>query len=110
AGPGLGAYHGTDVFLTDALTIVALRAVDSPRTIKKPFFLYLSHYAVHTPLQADPRFVNKYLKTGLPSLEANYASLIEGMDKSLGEVLDYLEKNNLSENTLLLFVSDNGGL
>lgn len=110
AVPGLEAYHGTDVFLTDALTIEALKAVDSSRTIKKPFFLYLSHYAVHTPLQADPRFVNKYLKAGLPSLEANYASLIEGMDKSLGEVLDYLEKNNLSENTLLLFVSDNGGL
>jgi len=110
AVPGLESYHGTDVFLTDALTIEALKAVEASRAKNKPFFLYLSHYAVHTPLQPDPRYVDKYLQAGLPTLEANYASLIEGMDKSLGEVMDYLEQNNLSENTLILFISDNGGL
>ncbi len=110
AVPGLEKYHGTEVFLTDALTWEALKAVDQSRQADKPFFLYLSHYAVHTPLQADPRYVEKYLNAGLDPIEANYASLVEGMDKSLGEVLDYLEKHNLAENTLILFMSDNGGL
>lgn len=110
AVPGLETYHGTDVFLTDALTMEALKGVDQARKEQKPFFLYLSHYAVHTPLQADPRFVEKYRQAGLDELEANYASLVEGMDKSLGEVLDYLEQHQLEQNTLVLFVSDNGGL
>lgn len=110
AVPGLESYHGSDVFLTDALTLEALKSLDNAQSQKKPFFLYLSHYAVHTPIQSDKRYVDKYLKAGLPQLEANYASLIEGMDKSLGDVMDYLEKNNLINNTLILFMSDNGGL
>ncbi|OIN55468.1 sulfatase-like hydrolase/transferase, partial [Arsenicibacter rosenii] len=110
AVPGLEAYHGTDTFLSDALTTEALKAVEASVTRKQPFFLYLAHYAVHTPIMADKRFVDKYLKAGLPVNEANYASLVEGMDKSLGDVMDYLDARQLSDNTLILFMSDNGGL
>src|SRR5690606_17335696 len=70
----------------------------------------LSHYAIHVPLYEDERFIQKYYDRGLDDKEAKYASLIEGMDKSLGDVMDYLEKNNLVDNTIILFMSDNGGL
>ncbi|WP_439557125.1 sulfatase [Dyadobacter sp.] len=110
AVPGLEAYHGTDTFLSDAITIEALKALEKPISEKKPFFLYLSHYAVHTPLDADKRYIDKYLKMGLDSLEAKYAGLIEGMDKSLGDVLKYLDDKKLADNTVILFMSDNGGL
>jgi arylsulfatase A-like enzyme len=110
AVPGLQAYHGTSTFLTDAITIEALKALDSPLQDQKPFFLYLSHYAVHVPLNADKRFTDKYLKAGLDSTEAKYAALVEGMDKSLGDVLDYLDQKKIADNTIIIFMSDNGGL
>ena len=110
AVPGLEKYHGKDIFLTEAITLEALKAVDSALTGNQPFFLYMSHYAVHTPIMGDKRFVQKYLEKGLDSIEANYASMVEGMDKSLGDIMDYLEKKQLTENTVILFMSDNGGL
>nr|WP_229207931.1 sulfatase [Dyadobacter beijingensis] len=110
AVPGLEAYHGTDTFLSDAITIEALKAIEKPVNEQKPFFLYLAHYAVHVPLTADPRFLDKYLQTGLDSTEAKYAALVEGMDKSLGDVLNYLDDKNIAGNTVVMFMSDNGGL
>lgn len=107
---GLDAYHGTDVFLSDAITTEALKALEKPVAEKNPFFLYLAHYAVHVPLDADKRFTDKYLKAGLDSTEAKYAALIEGMDKSLGDVLKFLDDKKLAENTVIIFMSDNGGL
>ncbi|MCE6992131.1 sulfatase [Dyadobacter sp. CY323] len=107
---GLEAYHGSDVFLSDAITTEALKALETPIKDKKPFFLYLAHYAVHVPLNADKRFVDKYLKTGLDSTEAKYAALVEGMDNSLGDVMDFLSEKKIAENTVILFMSDNGGL
>ncbi|WP_215233168.1 sulfatase [Dyadobacter linearis] len=110
AVPGLEAYHGTDTFLSDAITIEALKALEKPINEKQPFFLYLSHYAVHTPINADQRYLARYLKMGLDSVEAKYATLVEGMDKSLGDVLDYLDNKNIAKNTVVIFMSDNGGL
>jgi arylsulfatase A-like enzyme len=110
AVPGLEAYHGTNVFLTDAITTEALKALEKPVLDKKPFFLYLAHYAVHIPLTADKRYIDHYLKAGLDSTEAKYAALVEGMDKSLGDVLQYLDDKKIADNTIILFMSDNGGL
>lgn len=110
AVPGLEAYWGKDVFLTEALTQEALKAVDSAVVRKQPFFLYMSHYAVHIPIMGDDRFVQKYYEQGLDSIEAQYASLVEGMDKSLGDIMDFLKAQNLEDNTVILFMSDNGGL
>jgi len=108
--PHLDKYHGTDTFLTEALTIEALKAVDQSRADKKPFFLYMSHYAVHVPFSPDKRFYDKYKARGLDNTEAMYAAIVEGMDKSLGDIMDYLDKNKLTGNTVILFMSDNGGL
>lgn len=110
AVPGLEKYYNTDTFLTEALTLEAMKAMDTAQTKKEPFFLYMAHYAVHTPIQPDKRFYQKYLDKGLPEVEAAYASLVEGMDKSLGDIMDYLKKNHLEKNTIILFMSDNGGL
>lgn len=109
AVPGLEKYHGTDVFLTEALTREAIAHLDN-RDKKKPFFLYMSHYAVHVPVKADKRFYQKYLDRGLDKRDAAYATLVEGMDKSLGDLMDYLQQNKLSDNTIIIFMSDNGGL
>lgn len=56
------------------------------------------------------RFYEKYKKKGMTDHEAAYATLIEGMDKSLGDLMDWLEKNGEADNTIILFMSDNGGL
>ncbi|MEG2066151.1 MAG: sulfatase [Tannerellaceae bacterium] len=109
AVPGLEKYHGTDVFVTEALTREAVLALDA-RPKEKPFFLYMSHYAVHIPINRDKRFYDKYAARGMDPREAAYAALVEGMDKSLGDLMDYLDKNHLTENTIIVFMSDNGGL
>jgi arylsulfatase A-like enzyme len=108
--PGLEKYHGKDINLSDALTREAILAMDSALKSQKPFYLYMAHYAVHAPIQPDHRFVQKYYDRGLDSTEAKYASMVEGMDKSLGDLMDYLARNNLANNTIILFMSDNGGL
>lgn len=107
---GLAEYYGTDTFLTEALTLEAIKSIDQAASSKQPFYLHLSHYAIHDPIQADPRFIQKYIDTGMDPREAKYASLIEGMDKSLGDVMDYLNKKQISDQTIILFMSDNGGL
>ena len=107
--PGLQEFYGSDMFLTEALTQKALRELDKVPN-KEPFFLYMSHYAVHAPYKADKRFINKYREQGLNETEAQYAALVEGMDKSLGDIMDYLDMNYLADNTIIIFMSDNGGL
>lgn len=104
------AYHGEDIFLTEALTIEALKAMEEAREINKPFFLYMAHYAVHSPLEADNRFTDNYQNIQLPEAEIKYATMIEGMDESLGDIMEYLEEKKIEKNTIILFTSDNGGV
>jgi len=108
--PDLEAYWGEDIFVTEVLTREACKALDKAQQYEQPFFLYMSHYAIHIPVDKDMRFFPKYIEKGLTEKEAAYASLIEGMDKSLGDLMDYLEENKLADNTILIFMSDNGGL
>ena len=56
-----------------------------------PFYLYFSHYAVHAPFESDPRFAPHYQDSGKPANAQAFATLIEGMDKSLGDMLDQFE-------------------
>ena len=107
--PNMKKYWGTPTFLTEDLTKEAMMAMDTARMLHKPFFLYMAHYAVHLPYNADQRFVEKYLEMGYTKPEAAYCALVEGMDESLGELMYYLTKNNLTENTIVIFMSDNGG-
>ncbi len=108
--PGLEKYWGQNINLSDALTKEAILAMDTARSLHKPFYLYLSHYAVHVPLEADHRYYKKYKDRGLPESEARYASMIEGMDKSLNDILNYVDEKGMADNTIIIFMSDNGGL
>jgi len=108
--PGLEEYHSDSIFLTEALTREAIEALDKARERGEPFYLYMSHYAVHVPLYADKRFYKKYKEMGLPEPEAKYASMIESMDKSLVDLMSYLDEKGIADNTIILFMSDNGGL
>jgi arylsulfatase A-like enzyme len=108
AVPHLEKYHGQDVFLTEALTIEAKGRVADAVQAGKPFFLYLPHYAVHAPFQADPRFAVHYKQSGKPAPAQAFATLIEGMDQSLGDILDHLDALGIAENTLVFFLGDNG--
>lgn len=107
--PGLDKYHGTGTFLTEALTQESFKLMDDALESDKPFFLYMSHYAVHIPFAADNRFYQDYIDKGLEEYEARFASIVEGMDKSLGDIMDYLEDKGIADNTIILFMSDNGG-
>ena len=106
--PGLEAYHGKDVYLTEALTLEAIKAVEQSVAEHKPFYLYLSHYAVHAPWEKDDRFYRKYIDQGLKPAEATLASMIEGMDKSLGDLRAALARLGVADNTVIVFLSDNG--
>ncbi|MGM9803698.1 MAG: sulfatase [Muribaculaceae bacterium] len=107
--PGLEKYWQTGTFITEALTQEAINALNKARNYNQPFFLYMSHYAIHVPIDRDPRYFDRYKREGLSDKEAAYASLIEGMDKSLGDLMDWLEENDEAKNTVVIFMSDNGG-
>ncbi len=108
AVPGLEKYHGQDIFLSEALTLEANANISAAVKAGQPFFLYFAHYAVHAPFNSDPRFAAHYKNSGKPENAQAFATLIEGMDKSLGDVLDQLEKLGVAENTLIFFLGDNG--
>jgi uncharacterized sulfatase len=95
-----------DEYLTDYYTQQAVEVIDANKD--RPFFLYLAHWAPHTPLQAT-REDYEALAHIENHRERVYAAMIRSLDRGVGEVLDALERNGLDENTLVLFTSDNGG-
>lgn len=108
AVPHLEKYHGTKTFLSEALTVEAKKAVVKAVADDKPFYLYFAHYAVHAPFDSDPRFAANYKDSGKPENAQAFATLIEGMDKSLGDMLDQFDELGIADNTLILFMGDNG--
>ena len=77
----------------------------------KPFFLYMAHYAVHTPIQAKDDVTEKYkAKQATQQKNAKYAAMVESVDDAVGQILDSLEKTHVADNTMIIFTSDNGGL
>ena len=69
----------------------------------------MAHYAVHSPFETDQRFIDRYRNGGKSQQAQAFATLIEGMDHSLGELMDRLDALGVAENTLILFLGDNGG-
>lgn len=114
-------------YLTDRLTDESIKFIKENRDT--PFFLFLSYYTVHTPIQANKKFFNKY-KEKLSGLQdslvrqlpehngltvqnqANpaYATMVHSLDYNVGRLLETLKELELSENTIIIFTSDNGGL
>lgn len=94
--------------------VLARKAVEFIQANKdQPFLLQISHAAVHIPLSTTPELKTKYDKKapmpGYPS-NADYAGLTEELDQSVGRVVEAVEKAGIADNTLILFLSDNGGL
>ncbi len=98
-------------YLTDRLTDLSIDFINSSKD--RPFFLYLPHFAVHTPIQGKPKKVRKYDAKSRPENPQNYgeyAAMIESVDESVGRVLEALRQSGLEDNTLVLFSGDNGGV
>lgn len=100
-------------YLTDRLTEEAIRFITASQD--RPFFLYLPHYTVHTPLAAKPVLVAKYRAKAermpdQPHTNAVYAAMIESLDGGIGKLLAALDRLKLRDSTIVIFTSDNGGL
>jgi arylsulfatase A len=76
----------------------------------KPFFLYMAHYAVHAPIEAKEELIEKY-KAKKPDQQNNpiYAAMVESVDQAIGRIMTTLDELNLTDNTVIVFTSDNGG-
>jgi arylsulfatase A len=96
-------------YVTDRLTTEAEKFIDANKD--KPFFLYFPHFAVHIPLSAKAELIEKYRRLP-PTTQSNavYAAMLEGLDQSVGRIMQKLEETKLAQNTVVIFTSDNGGL
>ena len=95
-------------YLTDALSNAAVNFIDKQIKDNQQFMLYLAYNAPHTPLQADEKYLSRF-----PNIEdkkrKTYAAMVSALDDGVGRVLDALEKKGLDEDTIIVFLSDNGG-
>jgi len=104
-------------YLTDAITVKAIECIDDAIRDETPFFLNMAQFAVHTGIAPAPAYIDGY-QDGRPQVEADYASMLEAMDASLGALLmklrdpdgDGKQDDSIADNTLIVFTSDNGGL
>lgn len=104
-------------YLTDALTDAAVDFIDNASR-ENPFLLYFSYYTVHGPIIAKEEIAEKYAgktqfnqndKKDYPAAH-KYAAMIQSLDESVGRVVAALEAQGLTDNTVILFTSDNGGV
>ena len=97
-------------YLTDRLAADAESFIENHKD--KPFFLYLPHYAPHTPLTAKKEVIDKYKGPPAHGRQSHptYAAMVESLDDAVGRVVKKLDALKLSDNTIVLFTSDNGGL
>jgi arylsulfatase A len=108
--PGLKAGGHEGEYLTDRLTDAAERFIEQNKD--RPFFLYFPHYAVHRPLEAKPPVLAKYKarKSHGGQTNAVYAAMVESVDDSVGRIMRKLDALGIAGNTVVVFMSDNGGL
>ncbi len=95
-----------DAYLTDRITEESIDFINSHNS--EPFFLWASYNAPHTPLQAPDYYVNKHMNIKDPVRRVHVA-MINSLDDAIGRLLEHLQENGLEENTLIFFLSDNGG-
>jgi len=98
----------TDDYLTDELSDAAVRYINKQTDSEQPFMLYLAYNAPHTPLQATEKYLSRF-----PNIEdkkrKTYAAMVSAVDDGVGRVLKSLEETGVEENTIVVFLSDNGG-
>lgn len=96
----------TKKYLTDEFSDEAVHFIEIHQ--EKPFFLYLSYNAPHTPLQATQKYLDRFPNI-VDKKRKTYAAMVSAVDDGVGKVLDKLESLHLDKNTLVYFLSDNGG-
>ena len=96
---------GDDIYMTDRLTNRAIRFMEEQKG--KPFFLYLGYNACHNPWQAAQKYYDQLSDIKEEYLRM-YAAILASADDNLGRVLDYLDRNKLTDNTIIIMTSDNG--
>jgi arylsulfatase A-like enzyme len=98
--------HATDLF-----SDWAVEFLDQQQEAETPFLLYLAYNAPHTPIQPPEDWLQKVLQRepGIKPVRAKLVALIEHMDDGIGKVMAALKRNGLSQNTIVVFTSDNGG-
>ena len=93
-------------YFTDAITRESIDFID--RHADKPFFLFVSYNAVHSPLQAADKYMKKFKH--IEDIQRRiFAAMLSNLDDSVGDILKKLEKEDLEKDTLVFFLSDNGG-
>ena len=98
-------------YLTDYLTDKAVEIIDEMH--ETPFFLYFAYNVPHTPIQGRADLVEKFrqkIRPGAVHTNPTYAAMVASLDESVGRILARLEKHGIAENTIVIFISDNGGL
>ena len=107
--PDLSSHGAEGEYLTDRLTTEAIGFIRA--NADRSFFLYLSHYAVHTPLRAKPDLVEHYREKAATSGHDNptYAAMVHSVDDGVGRVMEALDELELAGRTVVVFYSDNGG-
>jgi arylsulfatase A-like enzyme len=96
-------------YLTDRLTDEAIRFIEDA---DRPYFLYLSHFAVHTPVQAKEDMTERYERkraAGAGRGHAVYAAMVESVDDGVGRLLEAIERRGRADDTVVVLFSDNGG-
>ena len=94
-------------YLTDDLTTAAMEFIGQPAA--QPFFIYLSYNAVHTPMEAKTEDIEQASGEISDEKRRIYAAMTESMDQNIGRLQDFLATRGLAENTLVIFINDNGG-
>jgi len=98
-------------YMTDVHGAEAVRYLEELRDPEKPFFLYVPFLAPHSPMQAPKALEDKYKKRrNRPFPKRTYAAMVDSLDQAVGRVLESLDAQGLTDNTLVFFFSDNGGL
>jgi arylsulfatase A-like enzyme len=101
-----GQPYQTRGYITDALTDEAIKFIRDHR--QRPFFAYVPYNAPHTPLQAPESYLTKFRELKLPERTAYVYAMLQNLDDNIGRLLAELENLNLADDTLVIFLSDNG--
>jgi arylsulfatase A-like enzyme len=97
-----------DEYLTDALTNAATAFIDQQASAKNSFLLYLAYNAPHAPLQATEKYLDRF-KHIQDEKRRTYAAMVSSVDDGVGRVMESLRRNGIEEETIVVFLSDNGG-
>ncbi len=109
-------WHRNDHFIeeeghvTDLITNEAVRVIENAAAVgDSPFFLYVAHHAVHSPLNEPPKWIERYRDVHDNIWRRHFDAAVTHMDHEIGRIIDTLERTGQRENTIIVFFSDNGG-